>query len=86
MSNCSVLQQSISKKPIELCLMFEGLELDDMFYTLESAKTKPAEWENLVLIASNYRESFDLIYAYNLLVSDGVLYLGHWNDGVVEEV
>lgn len=45
---------------------------------------KPKGWDNVVLLSSDY-EKFDLIWAYdNNNNNDGLLYLGHWNDGVVE--
>lgn len=54
----------------------------------EKAKTFPCEWENIELVKKGSNESeLDVMLAYddNRTVGRtvGILYLGHFNDGVV---
>ena len=49
------------------------------------SRTSPNEWENIELICNNYKRGFDLMFAYNRNREYGVAYLGHFNDGIVEE-
>lgn len=49
------------------------------------ATSSPNEWENIELICNNYKMGFDLMFAYNRNREYGVAYLGHFNDGIVEE-
>lgn len=45
---------------------------------------QPKEWDNVELVSKGGSETyFDLIYAYNHIRCAGVLYLGHFNDGIV---
>jgi hypothetical protein len=56
----------------------EGLSPDD------NVKYHPYEWCNIELISKNYiRSGMDIMYAYNDDRNIGILYLGHFNDGVV---
>jgi hypothetical protein len=52
---------------------------------LEKSTEYPHNYKFIELIASNYNDGCDLMFAYNdpLDRSAGVLYIGHWNDGVV---
>jgi len=53
------------------------------FNEIADAETEPSEWENIELICRKYT-SFDLMFAYDGgKRSDGCLYLGHFNDGIV---
>ena len=45
--------------------------------------TQPCEWANIELIARNFVGIFDLMFAYDTNRRAGVLYLGHFNDGIV---
>jgi hypothetical protein len=46
--------------------------------------TSPSDFENIELICKNYRgENIDLLFVYNDDRRKGLLYLGHFNDGVV---
>lgn len=51
------------------------------------AVSKPSSFKHVVLIAKDFssddNKSYDLIFAYDTSKSAGILYLGHWNDGVV---
>jgi hypothetical protein len=50
----------------------------------DSVRT-PQSYKNIELICTGYtNEGFDLMFAYNYNRSEGVLYLGNFNDGVVE--
>jgi hypothetical protein len=42
-------------------------------------------WGNIELICKDYRDGYDLMFAYNNKRSDGIAYLGYFNDGIVEE-
>jgi hypothetical protein len=78
-------RESEPKKPIEFImnLLSNG--------TLEGGFVdKPTDYNYIELIARNYGDlngnSFDLIFCYDNPNGrrDGILYLGHWNDGVAE--
>lgn len=51
---------------------------------LSMAVAKPSNFKNIELIARNYTELYDLMFAYDTDRSCGCAYLGHFNDGVVE--
>lgn len=76
-------EESKLKKPIEF---IKGLLSDGTFG--RALADKPRYYNYIELIARNYggSESFDLIFCYDNPSArhDGVLYLGHWNDGVAE--
>lgn len=83
MTKCIVLQnEQMEKKktPItfDKCL---GAEL-----RIEDAGVDPDEYGYIELICQNYIENKDLMYAYDNPMSrgSGSLFIGHWNDGVVE--
>jgi len=42
-------------------------------------------WDNVELICKDYGDGYDLMFAYNKMRSDGIAYLGHFNDGIVEK-
>jgi hypothetical protein len=42
-------------------------------------------WNNVELICKNYGDGYDLMFAYNKKRSDGIAYLGYFNDGIAEE-
>jgi len=42
-------------------------------------------WDNVELICKDYGDGYDLMFAYNKMRSDGIAYLGYFNDGIVEE-
>jgi hypothetical protein len=66
------------KKPIKFIARYDGkrfLKTDDL---------SPKYWEGVVLIAFNYCDGLDLMWAYDDNdPNSGCMYLGHWNDGVV---
>lgn len=78
-------EESKLKKPIEFIksLLSHG--------TLDCTHVdKPTDYNYIELIARDYGDlngrSFDLIFCYDKPDErfNGVLYLGHWNDGVAE--
>lgn len=74
------------KKSIELCV---ALNNEFEFNKKISVAACVDNYDRIELICRNYShnalENFDLIFCIekNANRSDGVLYLGHWNDGVV---
>ena len=44
----------------------------------------PKYWNNIELIAMSYCDNLDLMIAFDDIRGEGVLYLGHFNDGVTE--
>jgi len=52
--------------------------------TTKGTVYKPHEFENIELICRDYGDSEkDLLFAYNKDRNRGILYLGHFNDGIV---
>ncbi len=66
------------KKPIEFV---KFIDID----TNPPARSGTLGWGNIELICKNYGDGYDLMFAYNNKRSDGIAYLGHFNDGIVEE-
>ena len=50
---------------------------------IESARTTPFEWKNIELIAEQYSGDLDLMFAYDNDRSNGIVFLGYFNDGIV---
>ena len=71
-------------KPIEFFTRLNILESDDV--KVESADTKPYEWNYIELICKNYTINLDLIFVYENADdrSSGILMIGRWNDGVAK--
>ena len=66
------------KKPIEFVKSI-------LLLGICNARAVPYMWDNIELICKNYVDGYDLMFAYNSNREDGVAYLGHFNDGIVEE-
>ena len=66
------------KKPIEFV---KSIDVDTNPPTRSSANM----WNNIELICKDYGDGYDLMFAYNKIRSDGIAYLVHFNDGIVEE-
>lgn len=49
--------------------------------------TNPCEYNYVELVAKDYFTEFDLIFCYNNpnRRGNGCLFIGHWNDGVVQK-
>ena len=81
MTKCIVLGEQpteVKKKPIEFIKALNAK------LQIAPALTVPSEVNFIELICINYAEDADLMFGYNKIRSDGVLYLGKWNDGVAE--
>lgn len=50
----------------------------------EEDTMNPSEFFIVELISLNYSDDFDIMFAHNGNRSEGCLFLGKWNDGVVE--
>ena len=63
------------------------LEVKASLLSFSAAFMYPNNYDCLELICKNYKGSgWDLIYAFRKgEVNQGNLYIGHWNDGVVNE-
>ena len=66
------------KKPIEFVKCIGAMSIDD-------AESTPNMWNNIELICKHYEANYDLMFAYDYRREDGMAYLGHFNDGVVEK-
>jgi len=83
MTKCIVLGEEPEVrmlKPIEFKYSFlSNLERKE-------AKRSPSQFENIELICRQYSTNgiFDLMFAFDEDRKYGIIYLGHWNDGVVE--
>lgn len=67
-------------KPIEFKYYLHGLKMVEISY-----EQKPPFWDNIVLLRKNYDHSeLDLMYAYKEEQYYRCLFLGHFNDGIVE--
>ena len=72
------------KKPIEF---FSTLDVSDSLDVDANIVTsKPHQWNYIELICKNYSPNLDLLFAYNDADDrgEGILVIGRWNDGVVE--
>jgi hypothetical protein len=78
-----------AKKPIEFT---HYLGTDRVLREDREDSTPPSEYKNIELICLNYTNvigsepnylKYDLMFAWNKKRSDGLLRLGHFNDGVV---
>jgi len=90
-TECVIIGQEEKKKiPINFSFVLKSGEgsMQSEFFLVE-AKTSSSSFKKLELICSDYFHSgFDLIFAMpdDDIRSSGLLYLGYWNDGFVEEV
>jgi len=73
-----------NKKPI--VFEYSLWNLPPAANTFEKADTLPKSYKYIELICRNYLPNQDLMFAYNDPDdrSGGHLYVGNWNDGVIE--
>ena len=79
MTKVIILGQEPEKKelkPIEFKLKL------DSNHGFTSCFGSPKKWENIELICKNYSTQYDLMFAFDSNRQYGMLYLGHFNDGV----
>lgn len=75
----STKQEKTSKKPIEFCK-----SVSKTGYILKTV-INPKQWGNVILLIQSEDNDYDIMFAFdNNAKYEGVVYLGHWNDGVVE--
>lgn len=81
------LKEEKNLKPIEFVSYLDenSLKFKKNIY---NGMCKPCEWENIELVCTNFLgKGLDLMFAYDKDRNDDFkhcLYLGHFNDGVVE--
>lgn len=75
-----------TKKPIEFVYSMVRAEGGGIILEKEQkSDIKPNEWSCIELICLNYLDRLDMMYAHDGEEGrEGCLYLGHFNDGVVE--
>lgn len=76
MTKCIVLGKTKSEKSIEFTSCVNTINK-----YFESVATEPKDWENIELILRH--SIIDVMFAYDTDRSEGCIYLGHWNDGIV---
>lgn len=82
-TKCIVIEAApklAAAKPIEF------LKYQSMSGNWGEPSTNPKAWDCIELIAADWINGQDLMFAYNISSgrTKGVLYTGKWNDGVVE--
>ncbi len=87
MTKCIVLrgyEEAKAVKPIEFTHEMSEFEIRPVEGDYRFA---PERWDVVELIskgfASKDRVVYDLMFAYDNDRSNGVMYFGHWNDGIV---
>ena len=72
------------KKPIEFFTHIHVVDSDNV--SVENVATLPCKWNYIELICKEYAPNFDLMFAYDDADDrgNGILIIGHWNDGVVK--
>jgi hypothetical protein len=88
MTKCIVLGETpkdVKKKPIQLIYAVERVHENDRMYS-EKPILDISIWDNIELVCrKGAYYSLDIMFAYqDGDRNSGCLYLGHWNDGVVE--
>lgn len=82
MTKCIVIGEQPThrkKKPIEFV---KGLFIAPI--RIDECVVAPKGYKNIELIATKCYEGLDVMFAYDNTRSDGLIYIGHWNDGVAE--
>ena len=73
-----------AKKPIEFFTRIHVVDSDDV--SVENVETLPCKWNYIELICKDYAPNLDLMFAYDNADDrgNGILIIGHWNDGVAK--
>lgn len=83
MTKVTVLGENKTKKeskPIEFIYILNSSSL-----IFDKTILDPSDFENIILICKSYtKESLDLMFAYEERIDEGILFLGHFNDGFVK--
>jgi hypothetical protein len=79
-------QKSKTSKSISFCYLLDSAIPREEKSELIVATQVPNQFNYVELICENYTHDMDLMFAYNNPKnrSDGSLFAGHWNDGVVD--
>ena len=80
MTKVIILGEQPEKKELK---PIEFVKYLDYHFEFSSGCSSPTLRENIELICKNYAAKFDLMFAYDEDRNNGVLYLGHFNDGIV---
>jgi len=83
MTKTSIFGQSEVKQEEKKPIKFVKY-ISKSFCEFQDARIKPIEWGRVMLLNPNYTDDLDLMWAYDGDPNYGVLYLGHWNDGIVK--
>lgn len=84
MTKTIVIGDNEKDAPIKKPIVFtKSLSLTNSF---QKATMTPSDFKFIELISKRYSGQYDIMFAYNnnSFRENGVLYLGKWNDGVVE--
>ena len=89
MTQCTILggpkMKEQKKKPIEFIWVVTNEKLANTAKQVDNACGKPNQFAHVELVQqASSKDYFDVMFAYDQNRNDGCLYLGHWNDGVVE--
>jgi len=80
-TKCIVLVEH-HKEPKKRRIEFRGTISRDG--TPRPPYNRPSNWKNIELISKNYSPDLgDCMFAYDDDKTEGILYFGQWNDGVV---
>lgn len=86
MTKCIVIGEEATKKKskhIEFVKAVTG-RMSDVKY--QTSVSEPHHFEYVELICPAFNSSFyDMMFAYDDNRKKGTIFLGHWNDGFVEE-
>ena len=81
-------QDKVKKIPIEFKYVLNQVKPDrpEILRPTTTREDSPKDYNFIDLICKNYLSGCDLMFAYNFADKRelGVLYIGHFNDGVVE--
>lgn len=81
-TKCTVIGETNTKKELQPITFSKVCENQSW---KSAAGDFPSNWENIELIARDFTiDNKDLMFAFDNNRRDGVLYIGHWNDGVAE--
>lgn len=86
-TKCIVLGENKEERqgtPIEFTRVVNSLDLGILD---NSDGARPFDWNFIELIAADYDNGYDLMFAYDNPNdrSEGACFFGHWNDGFVKE-
>lgn len=81
-TKCIVIGARPTKKEVTRISFESSLSIN---LNITNANASPRAYKTIELICKNYSYEVDLMFAYNdpNKRHEGVLYLGHWNDGIV---